>query len=822
MTDLMNASSAHVASVEAVLREKLEALSLPEKVSLLTGADFWSTLAVPSIGLGSMVLSDGPAGVRGPAWDERDTSLNLPSGTALAATWDVELAHRYGEVLAAEARRKGVSVVLGPTINLHRSPRGGRHFEAFSEDPVVTGDIAVAYTQGLQGQGIAAVPKHYVGNDSEDERFHVDVRIDDQTLHELYLAPFEAAVMRGGAWGVMSAYNQVNGVTMSESPLLAEPLCGAWGFDGAVISDWTAVRSTVASAKARQDLAMPGPSGPWGEALLAEVQAGLVSETDVDEKVLRLLRLAWRVGALDDVPPPQRARPVAQHDPITFAREIAAASMVLLENRDELPWEAAPRSVAVVGEGAVTPRTQGGGSASVIPSHVVTPLDGLRRGLAGTEVTHVPGVAVSDGLVPFPLAQLTNPVTNEPGVRVRFLDASGAELRVEDRRSAHLVWTGDVPDGAALLEATTHYRVSSSGPVEMGVETIGEVELFVDGHSLVSGRLAPHDDEMGTGLLAPPLLSAALTLHEGDDVLIRVVNDLASRTRLGNAASVSFGLVATDSLDEERIATAARVAADSDAVVVVVGTTNRDESEGSDRKTLALPGHQDEMVAAVAAANPRTVVVVNSGSPVLMPWRHDVAAVILTWFPGQEFGDALADVVTGIVEPGGRLPTSWPAEEADVPVLSTTPQDGLLSYEEGIHIGYRAWRRERREPAYPFGYGLGYTSFSMTDLSVVPGDDETPAVVQFRLTNTGLRAGKHVAQAYLSRLDTEAERPALWLAAFQTTTLEAGEEAVVRMEIPRRSLRHWDGGWHIEPGTFQVQVGPTVSDLQLAGEVGID
>lgn len=258
------------------LRERASRLSLEQKVRLLTGADFWSTYAEPAVGLKRMVLSDGPSGVRGETWDERDPSLNLPSATALAATWDLRQAYRYGAALAAEAQRKGVHVVLGPTINLHRSPLGGRHFEAFSEDPLLTAQLAAAYVRGLQDHGVAATLKHYVANDAETDRFTADVIAEQRTLRELYLAAFETAVVEARAWAVMSAYNAVNGVTMTENPLLDEPLCGEWGFDGLVVSDWTAVRSTEPSARPRQDLAMPGPDSPWGDALVAAVRAGRV------------------------------------------------------------------------------------------------------------------------------------------------------------------------------------------------------------------------------------------------------------------------------------------------------------------------------------------------------------------------------------------------------------------------------------------------------------------------------------------------------------------------------------------------------------------
>ncbi len=290
-----------IVTSDTKIAEALATLTLEEKVTLLTGRDFWSTWPIEKIGLRRILFSDGPSGVRGETWDERDPSLNLPSATALASSWDPDIARRYGAAAAVEARRKGVDVVLGPTINLHRSPLGGRHFEAFSEDPVLTADLAVGYVRGVQDNGVGATPKHYIANDSETDRFTVDVRVSDRALRELYLFPFEQAVRQARAWLVMSSYNSVNGTTATENDLLETPLNSEWGFDGVVVSDWTAVRS-VDSAGASQDLAMPGPDGPWGDALVQAVRAGQVSEAAVDRKVARILTLASRVGALDGSP----------------------------------------------------------------------------------------------------------------------------------------------------------------------------------------------------------------------------------------------------------------------------------------------------------------------------------------------------------------------------------------------------------------------------------------------------------------------------------------------------------------------------------------
>jgi beta-glucosidase len=809
------------------LRPLLEQLSLEEKVALVQGADFWTTVPLPRIGLRAMTLSDGPAGVRGPVWDERDPSLNLPSGTALAASWDAGLARRYGAASASEARRKGVDVVLGPTINLHRSPLGGRHFECFSEDPWLSGELGAAYVDGLQANGVAATPKHYVANDSETDRFTVDVQVDERVLRELYLLPFERTV-EAGAWAIMSAYNSVDGVTMTEHDLLETPLNSEWGFDGVVISDWTAVRS-LDSVPAAQDLAMPGPAPAW-EDLAEAVRDGRLDEADLDRKVLRLLLLAERVGALEGTTP---ATPAAL-DGHAFAREAAIEGAVLVKNAGELPWNPASLSkVAVIGHNALHARTQGGGSATVLPDEIVTPIAGIRAALPGAEVAYELGAVVQEGVAEIPLEQLTNPRTGEPGLVVTFRDAAGAELFSEDRRSTALVWFGgDAPIAAsASVELHTTFTPDASGEVLLGFATAKRGRIHVDGALVLDDQPKIEGTDLGAAFLAPPSVTAAVHVEAGVPVDVRAEFDLASSgSALDGALSVTFGIAPDDSDPEGLIASAVDAARGADVAVVVVGTNSKVESEGYDREDLDLPGRQDELVRAVAAVNPRTIVIVNSGSPVLMPWRDDVSAILLGWFGGQEFGDAIADILFGAAEPGGRLPTSWPAALEDVPVRDVTPVDGRLVYDEGIHVGYRAWLRAGVAPAYPFGYGLGYTTWSFDEISVAlrepqdgadgasganPGD----TVVRVAVTNTGERPGKQVVQLYASREDSAVERPVRWLVGFGVVRAGAGETATVDIPVDARRLAHWDGGWELEPGAFTLHAGASVDDLALVASV---
>ncbi|MCP2031161.1 beta-glucosidase [Okibacterium sp. HSC-33S16] len=812
------------AGTDARLVDLLEQLSLEEKVLLLTGHDFWATWPIEKIGLRRILVSDGPSGVRGEVWDERSPSLNLPSATALGSSWDPSIARRYGNVAAVEARRKGVDVVLGPTINLHRSPLGGRHFECFSEDPILTSTLAAAYVSGVQENGVGATPKHYIANDFETDRFTVDVKVDDRTLRELYLLAFEKAVSESHAWLIMSSYNSINGATATENELLETPLNSEWGFDGVVVSDWTAVRS-VESAKHSQDLVMPGPAGPWGDALVGAVRAGEVDESAVDRKVLRILTLAARVGALEGFEPAVAA-PVRVEDGIAFVREAEIAGSVLVRNTGELPWSADMLSrVAVIGDNARHARTQGGGSATVLPEKIVTPLDGIRSALPNAEISYSTGAVVQEGISEFPLDSMTNPSNGQPGALVRFLDADGAELFREDRLASALIWFGgDAPiTRSSVLEFSTRYLPEESGDILVGFAAVGVGRIYIDGELVREATVESVGTDLGAAFLAPPSASAPVAVRAGEPIEIKVEFDTSGPTALDGVLGITIGIEPDRSNPDALIAEAVAAAREADVAVVVVGTNAKVESEGYDRDSLVLPGRQDELVAAVAAVNPRTVVVVNSGSPVLLPWRNDVAAVLLTWFGGQEYGDALADILLGLAEPGGRLPTTWPVAQEDVPVLDVTPKDGIVRYEEGIHIGYRAWLKAGTEPAYPFGHGLGYTTWELTDLTIdsptVTSEIELTASV--RLTNTGERVGKQVVQVYASRPDSSIDRPVRWLVGYAAVSAEAGQSVTATVTIPARSFADWQDGWHYEPGVFQLFAGTSVADLPLGTTVEV-
>jgi beta-glucosidase len=801
---------------EAAITGLLDALTLEEKVRILTGRDSWSLYPLPSIGLRSIVVSDGPAGVRGDTWDERHPSVSFPSPTSVSASWDRSAVRALGSALGAEARRKGVDVVLAPTINIQRSPYGGRHFEAFSEDPLLTAETAIAYVQGIQSHGVGATIKHYVANDAETERFTASSDVDERTLREVYLAAFEGPVVEGGVWLVMSAYNAINGTTASENELLTSPLKDEWAFDGVVISDWTAIRS-LESARQAQDLAMPGPDSPWARGLLEAVRNGTVEESSIDDKVRRLLRLAARVGAIDGMAEPTRAPLGDVSEAIAVSRAAASAGAVLLRNDGLLPLSN-PGSIALIGEGAVHARIQGGGSATVIPASASSPLDGITERWPDASITWSRGAVVQAGLAALPVGHMTTP-EGKPGLRVRYLDAAGAELASEVREASRIV-SFDAESRAlraTIVEFALKYSPDDSGTVfPFGLEGVCDYRVTADGVEVAAGslRTAPGDDP-AAGVLYPPY--ARVDLPHADGGVDVVVEFRAVEGGIPGAIALGVGTPPVSDASATLIANAARAAAEADIAIVVVSTSSEVESEGFDRTSLALPGDQDALVRAVLAANSRTIVVVNSGSPVILPWRDDAAAILATWFPGQEFGRALADMLSGDVEPGGRLPVSWPGDEKSVPVSQVAPTNGHLAYTEGVHVGYRAWLKSGSKPAFAFGHGLGYVEWDVSDATAVRAEDSGHVLASVDVHNLGDRAGKAVVQWYLEAPDPKvADMPVRWLAAYETITVQAGARATVSATIPKRRFARWDSGWRVDGGTYVVRAGLSSEDLRGA------
>jgi len=640
-------------------------LPLERKASLLSGGDFWSTQPLGEAGVPAVVLTDGPHGIRRQkagadhlGFHTSEPATCFPPAVAVGSSWDAELAARVGEAVGREARALGVGVVLGPGVNIKRSPLCGRNFEYYSEDPLVSGVLGTAFVRGLQAQGVGATVKHFAANNQETDRMRVSADVDERTLREIYLAAFERVVTEAGPAAVMAAYNRINGVPASENRwLLTQVLREEWGFEGAVVSDWGGVGHRVAALAAGLDLQMPGPDAANDAAIVRAVREGILDETLIDASVRRVAALATRTVA------PERNAPVpAEHH--ALAREVAADCVVLLKNdKYTLPLAEGVR-LAVIGEFAADPQFQGGGSSLVNATRVDTPLEAIQA--LGHPVTYAAGFTTGGG-------------------------ADAEELREEAVRAA------------------------------CGVEV----------------------------------------------------------------------------------------------AVVFVGL--RGETEGSDRDHLGLPADQVELVRAVAAVAPRTVVVLQAGGVVsLEGWHDDVDAIVAGWLLGQASGSALADVLSGAVNPSGHLAESIPLRLEDTPSYLTFPGEaGHVRYGEGMMVGYRHYETVGRAVRYPFGHGLSYTTFETGKLSVgVTGDDT--ATVRLRVTNTGERAGKHVVQVYVGTTAGRVRRPARELRAFTKVTLRPGESRMVELALERRAFAYYDiegGRWTVAPGAYTVQIGESAARI---------
>ncbi|MFQ6331741.1 beta-glucosidase family protein [Nocardia sp. CWNU-33] len=814
---------------EAVVEKALAALDLDTRCRLLAGQDMWTLPAIAAIGLDSLVMSDGPIGVRGVHWSPEDPSVALPSPTALAATWDPALARRAGQLLAQEARRKGVHMLLAPTLNLHRSPFGGRHFECYSEDPLLTGEIGAAYVIGVQEGGVAATPKHFVANDSETDRFTVDVRVSQRALRELYLAPFEAVVTKSGPWALMSSYNSVNGTTMTQHAALQNDILRAeWGFDGAIVSDWLAARDTAGAALGGLDIAMPGPHTVFGQALADAVRAGRVSEAVVERMTQHVLRLAARVGALAGAPPMVAENELPTSiDGDALAYQIAQRSIVLLRNEDDiLPLASVPR-IALIGQAADQARVLGGGSAQVFPPHTVSPLEGLRAVLdQRTELVYAVG---ADPRVRIPAAKAGF------DLRVRLHGADERVLGDHPLPEASIEWIGEFPDDVKADElhaitVTGTFTPRATGIHTLAIAGVGPFRLTVADRTYFDKAIVPDGDPLAA-FLSPPEQLVEVELLAGQTVSLSLTHTPTPTPEMPIAfAKFTMGHQEPNIDPEVLIEEAVAAAAAADVAVVVVATTPEVESEGFDRTSLELPGRQNELVQRVIAANPRTIVVVNTGSPVHMPWAEDAAAVLLTWFPGQEGGAALADVLLGRAEPAGRLPTTWPAHQDDSPVLNVTPTDGELAYTENLYVGYRAWQRLSTTPAYWFGHGLGYTNWEYETAGFTPAPDgDLLGILTVRIRNVGERPGRETIQTYIApRTDLFPQlalAPDRRLAAFAGVEAEPGQVAEVAIPIPRRAAESWDeaiGTWDIPTTTFHLLTGRSVADVRISTAIQLE
>jgi beta-glucosidase len=783
-------------------------LDVEEAVRPLAGADWWNTPA--AAGVPAIKVTDGPSGARGEAFVGGPPSVWFPCGAALGATWDVELAARFGAALAEETRAKGAHVLLGPTINLQRDPLGGRHFECLSEDPYLTAHLAVAYVRALQESGVAACTKHLVANDAEDDRFEVSSDVDERTLREVSLLPFEHALRAAGSWSVMAAYNRLNGTHCSEHHwLLTEVLREQWGWDGAVISDWFGTRSTAGAALGGLDLEMPGPPTWFGDALVAAVEHGDVPFAVLTQKHGHLRLLAERTGASTTPPAPDGPGGGAAAN---VAREVAAGAAVLLRNEGGvLPLDPdGSGRVAVLGPNADREVVGGGGSARLTPTEVTTVLDGLRARLGDDRVVHAQGCSADRGTPALDGRRIRRD-DGSPGADVEVLDPAGdvgLSLRPRELRAvvAGEPWPGAPADGWSVRASCT-FEPERTGPHRFKLKTNGTAQVLVGG-----------EVEVDTTAGSP---EGTVELVAGVPVALEV---WATPPVGGGGFRFALELRCAPPPLDDGIAEAAALAAGADAAVVVVGRDGEWETEGRDRDDLSLPGPQAELVRAVAAAQPRTTVVVLAGSPVDLDWASEVPALLWGWFPGQQGGEALAAVLAGDRDATGRLPCTLPASLEDTLARTAARGSGHVPYEEGVFAGHRRYDRDGIDPAFPFGFGLSYTTFDIgaplpSAAVLAPGQGLTVTV---DVTNTGDRPGVETVQLYVRDVEASVERPDRELRGFAKVALDPGATGTATIALGPRDLAFWDepgGQWRAEAGTFELIAARSSRDPGAASTV---
>jgi beta-glucosidase len=771
-------------------------MTLEEKVDMLGGSDSWHAAGVERLGIPTLKMTDGSAGVRGERFTGQPRSASFPCGTAVGATWDVNIARRIGVALGEETTLKGCQVLLAPTVNMHRTPLAGRNSECFSEDPHLSARMAVASIEGIQSRGVAACVKHFVANDQEFERTTISAEVDERTLREIYLPPFEAAVTEAGAWSVMSSYNRLNGTYTSEHEwLLTTLLREEWAFDGFVVSDWGGTHSTVAAANAGLDCEMPGPPTWRGTKLLDAVRAGEVTEETIDEAVRRMLVVRKRTGVLA----PGWTRPEEGEfdnpEHRVLIREAAANAIVLLRNNGILPLDPAGlRKVAVIGPNVAVARIGAGGSPEVRNHPAQSPLAALVERLGeGVEVVYEIGCDI-DRDIP----RLAIPMTCEVFRDVTF---AGEPVARDESDSGGFFWQyGQVP-GVSLEEpfsarATGSFVADASGPHVFSLLGYGRARLSVAGRVAIDWGSGPR--------------TQVVELAAGQRV------DVIAEFTAPTAHAGGFVVGMRKPQPEDLPARAAEAARAADVAIVVAGMNREHESETFDRVSLDLPGRQNELIAAVVAANPRTIVLVNAGSPVSMPWNDAAAAVAQCWYLGEETGPAIAAVLCGDVDASGRLPTTIPHRLEDTPAFTSYPgENGVVRYGEGVFVGYRWYDARKVEPLYPFGHGLSYATYAYGPVSAeLVGDN---VVVTVPVSNTSARDGREVVQVYVSDLESRLSRPPQELKGFVKIDVPAGTTVTASIRLGTDAFRYFDpgnGGWTVELGDFEIRVGRSSRDIR--------
>jgi len=806
------------APIPVRVAQVLSKLTLDEKIQLVHGAGGTPYAgyvpAIPRLCIPALKLHDGPGGVA----DGLTGVTQLPAPVAVAASWDTSLAYLYGAVVGAEEWGKGANVNLGPTVNIVRDPRWGRAFETYGEDPYLAGRIAVAEIRGVQAQGVMAQVKHWAAYNQETFRNTPadDVVVARRALREIYMPQFEAAVEEGGASSVMCAYSTINGAWACQDGFtLRAVLRSAWRFPGFVTSDWGATHSTVASADSGLDMQMPD-SSRFGPALKDSVQAGLVSVARLNEMVRRILTQEFRFHLFDREQAGTPSAVVTTPEHAAVARNVAEQGTVLLKNAGGLlPLDAGRvHAIAVIGPSAGRDAmTGGGGSAAVVAPYVVTPFDAIaRRAGSGVTVRYAEGAPPPNGtLPPVPSAVLAPASGGGRGLVAEFynnmtLSAPPVLTRVDSVIGAD--WH-DQPPGPGVnankwsARWTGTLTPPATGEYTFSLTSDDGSRLFVNGVRIIDNWREQ----------APTTEFGKVTLTRGQAVPIEV--DFYQNEG-GDSLGLGWQVPGQPSLLGQAVA----LAESSDVAVVFASNF---ETEGADLADISLAVEQNGLIRAVAAVNRNTIVVLNTGSAVTMPWADSVNAILEAWYPGQEDGSAIAAVLFGDVNPSGKLPVSFPRRLGDVPAAGAEQWpgvNGVVRYSEGLDVGYRWYQAKGTAPLFPFGFGLSYTAFRFANLRVSSGRGRT-VTVSADVTNTGPRAGAEVVQVYVGFPESAGEPPAQ-LKGFRKLQLAPGETKHVTFSLDARAFAHWDdsaNGWVVSAGEYRIGVGDSSDNLPLSAAV---
>ena len=804
------------------IKQLIKDLTLEEKVELLSGFDAWQTNKIDRLGIPSIKMSDGPNGVRGDG-NSGKSSACFPCAISIGSSWNLNLIKTLGEELASEAQLKDVDVLLGPTINIHRHPLGGRHFECFSEDPFLTGKIAIEYVKGVQSKNIAACLKHFVGNDTEFERYTVSSNIDERTLREIYLLPFEMAIKEANAKVVMSAYNKLNNIyCSSHENLLIEILKDEWGFDGYVVSDWGAARDTVENAIGGLDLEMPGPAKSWGKNLITAINDKAVPEDLINDKVKRILNVASFCKRFEN---PIR-KPERDNDSKLkrkLLKDAAQEGMVLLKNDGILPLKKDIKSIGIIGPNAEKAQIIGGGSATLVPYHESHPVSSFQNNFSEKTI-----VKSAKGCHTYRyLPEINKSLTKENGFLVEYFNVTdnkndfisskvlrGSKFWIFEGFAKDIIGTEDRPDIFVKFSCT--YVPDISGEHAFEIFAIGKSKLIINNEEIIDNWTDPLP---GDAFFAHGSSSkrGASNLEKDKSYQIEIQYKFE-----GNFPAIYIGCQPPDKID--LLDEALNIAKEVDEVILLVGTNSDWETEGNDRVDFNLPGEQNTLIEKVLEINPNAIIVLNTGSPVDMPWVNKAKSILQSWYAGQEYGDALFEILTGLVNPSGKLPTTFPKRIKDTPAYSCYPGENLqMSYDEKLLIGYKWYDRKKIEPLFHFGHGLSYTNFEYSNLRI-SNSDKNNFTCSFNIENVGDISGFEISQCYISFMNCDEDEPIKKLQGFDKTYINSGEIKKIEICLDSKSFSTWDiknHQWEIKKGVFNILIGSSSNDIKLKDSINL-